>query len=108
MYNNQSVAEQNSVDLAWSLLMEPAYDDLRMHIYSTQTEMDRFRQLIVNSVMATDICDKDLGALRKARWAKAFDAPSSSQTTETEDDINRKATIVIEHLIQVRLKNGVM
>ena len=54
-YKNRSVAEQNSVDVAWHLLMEDKYKDLRQTIYSTNDEMKRFRQLIVNSVMATDI-----------------------------------------------------
>ena len=97
-YKNKSVAEQNSVDLAWDMLMEPAYIDLRRCIYSTQDELDRFRQLVVNSVMATDIVDKELGALRKLRWTKAF--ADNSTGDETVEDINRKATIVIEHLIQ--------
>jgi hypothetical protein len=34
--------------------------------------MHRFRQLIVNSIMATDIMDKDLKRLRNARCKKAF------------------------------------
>jgi len=29
IYKNKSVAEQNSVDIAWDLLMEPSYKDLR-------------------------------------------------------------------------------
>jgi hypothetical protein len=98
-YRNQSVAEQNSVDLAWGLLMEPAYVDLRQCIYTSQSELDRFRQLVVNCVMATDIFDKDLGALRRRRWDKAFS--SSQQDVKVDPDSpNRKATIVIEHLIQ--------
>jgi 3'5'-cyclic nucleotide phosphodiesterase/Adenylate and Guanylate cyclase catalytic domain len=113
-YKNKSVAEQNSVDLAWELLMEPEYQDLRACIYTTPEELDRFRQVVVNTVMATDIMDKELGMLRKKRWEKAFAnllpmppstsmssslsySPSSSSTAE---DANRKATIVIEHLIQ--------
>jgi hypothetical protein len=98
-YRNQSVAEQNSVDLAWGLLMEPAYVDLRQCIYTSQSELDRFRQLVVNTVMATDIMDKDLGALRRRRWDKVFN--SSQQDVKVDPDSpNRKATIVIEHLIQ--------
>jgi hypothetical protein len=58
-YNNKSIAEQNSVDLAWSLLMKDEYNALRAAIYSDEDELRRFRQLIVNSVMATDIADKD-------------------------------------------------
>jgi class 3 adenylate cyclase len=94
-YNNKSVAEQNSVDLAWKLLMSDDYKDLRACLCPSEPELMHFRQLVVNSVMATDIVDKDLGAARKARWAKAF-----STDVVTEKDVNRKATIVIEHLIQ--------
>jgi class 3 adenylate cyclase len=101
LYRNQSVAEQNSVDLAWGLLMEPRFKDLRHCIYTTQAELDRFRQLVVNSVMATDIVDKELGALRKKRWETAFNKEATSELEEKErDEVNRKATIVIEHLIQ--------
>ena len=54
--------------------------------------------------MATDIVDKELGALRKKRWETAFSTKSTERTPESErDDVNRKATIVIEHLIQVCL-----
>jgi len=51
--------------------------------------------------MATDIMDKDLQAQRKNRWNKAFsDDESVIVETSQEDAVNRKATIVIEHLIQ--------
>jgi class 3 adenylate cyclase len=99
-YKNKSVAEQNSVDLAWDLLMEPAYEDLRRCIYTTQEELERFRQLVVNAVMATDVMDKELGAFRKKRWDIAFNTVSEGRQESCEDTANRKATIVIEHLIQ--------
>ena len=47
-YKGKSVAEQNSIDLGWNLLMEPAYENLRKQIYSTEEEFNRFRQLVVN------------------------------------------------------------
>jgi 3'5'-cyclic nucleotide phosphodiesterase len=98
LYRNKSVAEQNSVDLSWGLLMDPNYSDLRAAIYSTEEELRRFRQLVVNTVLATDIVDKELKELRNRRWAKAFyETPVAG---ENEDGVNRKATIVIEHLIQ--------
>jgi len=100
-YKGKSIAEQNSVDLSWELLMKPKYKELRACIYSTEEELKRFRQLVVNVVMATDIVDKQLGALRKARWAVAFsDNTTYIDTTSPTLDINRKATIVLEHLIQ--------
>ena len=94
-YRYQSVAEQNSVDIAWWVLMEPEFRDLRACIFSTEEELTRFRQVVVNTVMATDIVDKKLGALRRKRWDTAFHGK-----VPTKDDANRKATIVIEHLIQ--------
>jgi class 3 adenylate cyclase len=98
VYKNKSVAEQNSVDLAWELLMDDSYIDLRRCIYNTESEFNRFRQLIVNAVMATDIMDKDLKQLRNSSWDQAFN--ETLKDSCVEDTINRKATIVIAHLIQ--------
>jgi hypothetical protein len=100
LYHNKSSAEQNSVEICWSLLMENCYSDLRRAIYTTKEELQRFRQLVVNSVMATDVMDKELGLARKARWNKAFASDTAEQELLGAEDINRKATIVIEHLIQ--------
>lgn len=96
-YGDKSTAEQHSVDVAWDLLMSENFKSLRSAICSTEQELRRFRELVVNSVMATDIVDPDLKRLRNQRWEKAF----SPQYQESERDrVNRKATIVIEHLIQ--------
>ncbi|CAB9505205.1 Receptor-type guanylate cyclase gcy [Seminavis robusta] len=98
-YKNKSVAEQNSVDLAWEIIMSQEYKDLQTCICGTKDEMTRFRSIIVNVVMATDIIDKDLGAQRKARWEKAF-AEDCEEMARDPLAINRKATIVLEHLMQ--------
>jgi class 3 adenylate cyclase len=100
IYKDKSVAEQNSVDLCWDLLMDNNFDELRAAIYSTEDERKRFRQLVVNSVMATDIMDKDLKNLRNNRWEKAFSDTANAHEESKEDAVDRKATIVIEHLIQ--------
>ena len=49
--------------------------------------------------MATDIVDKELKQLRNNRWDKAFDDSIISEPASIQD-VNRKATIVIEHIIQ--------
>ena len=51
-YDNKSVAEQNSVDLVWGFLMSSEYAQLRACICCDQEEFERFRSLVVNSVMA--------------------------------------------------------
>lgn len=100
VYNNLSVAEQNSLELSFELLLEEKYKDLRKAIYRDETEMMRFRELVVNSVMATDIVDKELKSLRNARWEKAFSECASEACEDEQVATDRKATIVIEHLIQ--------
>jgi hypothetical protein len=86
--------------LAWDLFLESKFADFRAAICATPDEMKRFRQLVVNSVMATDIMDQDLKALRNARWDRAFQEGAADCRESEEDKVNRKATIVIEHLIQ--------
>jgi hypothetical protein len=102
MYQSRSVAEQNSFDLAWNLFMDKQFTELRLTICATQEELARFRQLVINSVMATDLGDKELKALRNLRWEKAFSVNEDevSVVSGYYDAVNRKATIVIEHLIQ--------
>ena len=99
-YQSRSVAEQNSFDLAWNLLMQDQFQKLRETICPTKKELQRFRGLVINAVMATDLGDKELKQLRNLRWDKAFSKKSEDTNPDYREDINRKATIVIEHLIQ--------
>ncbi len=101
-YKDKSVSEQNSFDLAWNAFMDERFTELRSTLCATEEELGRFRQLVINSVMATDIMDKELKTLRNARWNKAFSEESTIEgpRPSSEEETNRKATIVIEHLIQ--------
>jgi hypothetical protein len=97
-YGNRSVAEQHSVEVAWELLMDPAYTDLQHCIYQKQEEFSRFRQIIVQMVIATDIFDKDLKAFRERRWKQAFEG---IDTPKSEEELqNLQATVMLEHTIQ--------
>jgi 3'5'-cyclic nucleotide phosphodiesterase len=97
LYHNKSVAEQNSLDIAWSLLLSSQFKELRGFIFTTQDEVHRFRQVLVNTVLATDIMDKELNDLRCKRWNRAF---GSGNVDNEQFQRNLRATIVIEHLIQ--------
>eukprot|EP00934_Nitzschia_sp_Nitz4_P003323 Nitzschia sp. Nitz4//scaffold172_size47551//32245//35933//NITZ4_007146-RA/size47551-snap-gene-0.66-mRNA-1//1//CDS//3329538765//3313//frame0 len=110
-YAFRSVAEQRSVDVAWELLMEDDYQELRDVICPTAEDLKRFRQLVVNSVLATDIMDPELKKLRNNRWDKAFSEEATPEQNGNHGHVvrslvaerreaNRKATIVIEHLLQ--------
>jgi len=99
-YDGRSAAEQNSVDISWALFLEPQFSELRDAVCPTDKELNRLRQLVVNMVLATDIMDKDLKKLRNQRWEKAFSSDVVDKNETNQNKINRKATIVLEHLIQ--------
>ena len=61
----------------------------------------RTMQWVVTAVMSTDIVDKDLKNLRNDRWEQAFSENNTASTSSSPmEDLNRKATIVVEHIIQ--------
>lgn len=99
LYSNRSVAEQNSFDLSWNLFIDERFGTFRNVLCPTLQDLIRFRQLVLNSVMATDIMDKDIVTARSARWSKAF-KERSVPLQNGKIDTDRKATIVIEHIIQ--------
>jgi hypothetical protein len=96
-YKEESISEQHSIDLAWGHLMQPCFEDLRSSIFSDESELKRFRQIIVNAVMATDCMNEQLVFDRKARWEKALVEGRHDKSLE---HTNRKATVVIEMLMQ--------
>ena len=115
LYKNRCVSEQNSIDVAWELLMEPNYKELRACIYSNPSELHRFRQLVLHAVLATDDGDNELEAERKRLWAEAFqgsapsvesapgstrDEGSANANSNANANANLKATLVIERMIQ--------
>mmetsp|Transcript_26865 Transcript_26865/g.75436 ORF Transcript_26865/g.75436 Transcript_26865/m.75436 type:complete len:1451 (-) Transcript_26865:178-4530(-) len=95
LYSNKSVSEQNSIDLGWGLLMDSTYSELRRCLFTDDREKKRFRQLLVNLVIATDLFDPDLKIERNEKWQRALSNP-----THGVDANNRKATIVLESIMQ--------
>lgn len=97
--------------------MTPEYRALRQCLFADMESFRRFRQVVVNVVLATDIFDKELNDLRKARWNKAFHHHDQHGRDDKDDqhhgnddvkpqtgghyDTNGlRATIVVEHIIQ--------
>lgn len=103
-YKDKSVAEQNSIELAWNLLMEPVYRQLRDAIFVTKKEISRFRKLVVTFVLATDIANKELAKLRRDRAKEAIDreenGASNHNTAMHVDIASRKATYIMETIMQ--------
>jgi class 3 adenylate cyclase len=97
-YANKSIAEQNSIDVAWDILTADCFQNLQYCIFEDGNERERLRQLLINCVMATDIFDTDLRAIRQSRWDKCY-SDSAKLSCEVEK-AHVTATIVIEHIMQ--------
>lgn len=95
-FKRRSIAEQNSILVAWRLLIKPRFDQLRRHMFANEYEKKRFRQLITCSVMATDICDCGGKKKRDSLWEILGD-DSSSAFREEES----KTLLLMEHLLQL-------
>ena len=80
--------------------MSEKFEGLRDKLFLDSDDLKRFRQVVVNVVLATDIFDKELNGRREARWEQAF-SPKDTETIAAEDRRNPlRATIFIEHIIQ--------
>lgn len=49
-FQMKSIAEQNSIDIAWNHFMEPRFETLRTSLFKSKKELFRFRQLLVNGM----------------------------------------------------------
>jgi hypothetical protein len=102
-YKYKSCAEQNSIHKAWTLLMQPAYADFRDCLFGSQEDVELFRSLLVKSVMATDIWDKEQSSARMNRWDTFVSGiAQSTKPPSSEEELSlQKAAVVVDHLIQV-------
>lgn len=106
LYKGKSVAEQNSLDISWRVLMKPEFKDLRRVLYRTETDLRRFREYLVHAVLLTDIVNKDLQTKRKERWNLVFGSgsiPEEEDPTESpceEEERNIRKTALLELVIQ--------
>lgn len=110
-YKNKSVAENNSIRVAWSELLKEEFSNLRRCIFGSDEDESRFRQLLINVVIATDITDRERRAGERLRWEMAFGS-RSEDTNSCEDewqlksdrqlpdiDVSLKATVVLEQIV---------
>jgi 3'5'-cyclic nucleotide phosphodiesterase len=103
-YNGQSVAEQHSLDVAWGLLLEPQFAQLRECLFASHAEQEQFRSVVVNAVLATDLFDQELNARREMQWEKHFGAGSTTSNwdgCEGEGDGQDKLTAVADLVLRV-------
>lgn len=110
-YKNKSIAENNSIRVAWSELLKPEFANLRRCLFGSSEDEIRFRQLLINVVIATDITDRERRATERERWDEAFGSDSHDSFNWEREwqnkaydqlpdiDVSLKATVVLEQIL---------
>jgi hypothetical protein len=74
-YNDQSIAENQSLFIGFSEMLKSDYDKLREVIFPKKEDYRRFRLACVNLVLATDIASPERSQIGKSKWKEAFGDP---------------------------------
>jgi 3'5'-cyclic nucleotide phosphodiesterase len=90
LYNDQSVAEQRSLAVAFSELMKPDFKELRDVIFEGTDEYHRFRKAVINTVLATDVASPERTQLVKSKWKEAFGDPSETVERKKNKELSRR------------------
>ncbi|EED90134.1 hypothetical protein THAPSDRAFT_263745 [Thalassiosira pseudonana CCMP1335] len=69
LYNDQSVAEQRSLAVAFSTLKGVGYRELRG---GGEEDQFKFRKLVIDLVLVTDIASPERTQIVKSKWKEAF------------------------------------
>mmetsp|Transcript_18910 Transcript_18910/g.31277 ORF Transcript_18910/g.31277 Transcript_18910/m.31277 type:complete len:811 (+) Transcript_18910:114-2546(+) len=91
LYNDQSVAEQRSLAVAFSVLMQKEYEDLREVVFENKDEYRRFRKTVINLVLATDIASPERTQLVKSKWKEAFGETTESKERKKNKEMSRRS-----------------
>lgn len=93
LYNDQSMAEHWSLYVAFSDFLQDEFAQLRSSLFSqdidpstNQQEYRRFRKLVVNMVLCTDIASPERTQIGKSKWKEAFGDPFETVERKIRED----------------------
>lgn len=73
LYNDNSIQEQRSLTLAFDELLQPQkYPQFYALLFPTETDYRRFRILVIDAVLSTDIASPEQAQISKSKWKEAF------------------------------------
>lgn len=96
LHNDASVAEQNSLQVAFSLLQREDFKDLKRAIGPNPEQRKFFRKRVINSVMATDISDQERLQIVQSRWKEAFPPSFKVESSVRDAGISQEFKQAVE------------
>lgn len=99
VYNGESIAEQHSLSVAWELLHENRFSNLRTVMFPSPEAKNFFRSLIVNGILATDIAHKNMRKRREERFNAIIKQVDNSDRDEDER-AGLQAAVLVDLVMQ--------
>jgi hypothetical protein len=95
LYNDQSIAENWSLYIAFSELLQDEFNALRSCMFPADGEntsedvYQRFRKHVVNLVLCTDIASPERTQIGKSKWKEAFGDPFETVERKVRAEMRR-------------------
>jgi hypothetical protein len=92
LYNDQSIAENRSLTIAFRELLKKDFENLRKAMFVSDEEYRRFRKTGTNIVLQTDIASPERTQIRKSKWKEAFGEEYESMEARVKHELKRRAS----------------
>jgi hypothetical protein len=92
-YNDQSIAENQSLYIGFAELLKSEYANLSSVIFPRKDDYRRFRSACVDLVLATDIASPERSQLGKSKWKEAFGDPYETVERKVMKQLERRASV---------------
>mmetsp|Transcript_6137 Transcript_6137/g.15178 ORF Transcript_6137/g.15178 Transcript_6137/m.15178 type:complete len:523 (+) Transcript_6137:60-1628(+) len=92
-YNDQSIAENNSLYVSFCELRKPKYARLKSMIFPDRKDYRRFRTACINLVLCTDIASPERTQLGKTKWKEAFGDPYETVERKLMKEVQKRKSI---------------
>jgi len=95
------VAAEKSTRRAWSLFLEPAFNDLRSHVCTNQSDLEFFRRLLGKSITAVKVKTADVIQNLHEGTSIDWSRPGKTSTSMESQLASRKAMAIVETLLRI-------
>jgi hypothetical protein len=106
LYNDQSIAENWSLYVGFSELLQDDFANLRSALFLTEDVYAKFRKQVINLVLSTDIASPERTQIGKSKWKEAFGDPYETVERKVRAEMRRASLGMTGHAIQFRNRRG--
>eukprot|EP00586_Coscinodiscus_wailesii_P017826 CAMPEP_0172510286 /NCGR_PEP_ID=MMETSP1066-20121228/227647_1 /TAXON_ID=671091 /ORGANISM="Coscinodiscus wailesii, Strain CCMP2513" /LENGTH=580 /DNA_ID=CAMNT_0013289185 /DNA_START=30 /DNA_END=1772 /DNA_ORIENTATION=+ len=105
-YNNKSIAENHSLNMALDIIMEPSYKEMRSVFMSCPDDKMEFRTTICDVLLCTDIASPVQAKLRKTKWEETFGSSAPEEQLWSSDVTFRRHSMCSVNASILNCKKG--